>query len=403
MVPELHVREFRALIEAERGVFIAMARDIWEHPEVGFQERYAAEYHVRLLKRFGFRVTFPYLGLDTAYRAEWGEGRPAFAMAAEYDALPGIGHACGHNLIGTAALAAAYAVKRALERDGAAGRVVVLGTPAEEGGSGKVLLERQGCLNDIDAAMMVHPSWRSTTDNGCLACQRVEVEFRGKAAHAAVSPEKGINALDAMLQLFASIAAWRQHIPESARVHGVIVEGGARPNIIPDHTRAALYLRAAQPDVMDAMRARFRALVEGACLATGCTHTLKFLDDATDARQPNPALNAHYKASMEALGLPVVVPSAEGRGSTDFGNFSTRRPGIHAYFAIADRETAAHSVEMAQAANSDLGRENTLTAAAAMADVAWSFLTQPAFRESVLAAFVPPGAHRGVNSAPQKP
>jgi len=286
-----------------------------------------------------------------------------------------------------AALAAGHAVKQYLEQHGREGRVVIFGCPAEEGGSGKVYMQQAGALDDIGAVMMVHPSQNTQTDSGCTAKEEVVVEFFGKTAHAAAAPERGINALDAMLMLFNATSCWRQQLPEDARLHGVITDGGIVPNVIPDYTRARFYLRSTSNAYLMGMLDRFKRMVEAACLMTGCTHKYDHLTSGTKSRAPNCVMNERYRQAMEALGQQVIIPSRGGRGSTDFGNFATVRPGIHPYFSISPTPVTSHSVEITAAANSDYGRENMLRAAAAMGDIALAYLTDATFREAVQADF----------------
>jgi len=382
-------KDILSIIERDRDTYLDLARRIWERPELSFEEHYAAAEQVKLLESWGFSVTFPYLGLETAFRAEWGEGDIVFALASEYDALPGIGHGCGHNLICTAALASANALRQLMTKERIPGKLVVLGTPAEEGGSGKVLLERQGALDDIHACMMVHPksSPTYTTDPGCTANQRATIDFYGKASHAGGMPEQGINALDAMNLVYAAVGCWRQQLPEDARIHGVITAGGDRPNIIPDHTQAKFYLRCVRNTYLETMKVRFKNIVDGACLMTDCTSKIDFADTATAARKPNGPMNKLYMKALKDLGIECTVPAKPGGGSTDFGNFSIVRPGIHPYFGICDNEYAGHSVEMTAAANSERGQQACLNAAAAMDAIALEYYTNPDFRAEVDADF----------------
>ncbi len=262
-----------------------------------------------------------------------------------------------------------------------------MGTPAEEGQSGKVYLEEAGSLKDIDAAMMVHPASNNTsTDAGCLARVAIGVEFHGKSSHAGGSPHLGINALDAMNLLFAAIGCWRQQLPEPARVHGVITHGGDLANIIPSHTQANFYVRSDTYDEALNMLEHFKRMVEGASLMTGCTHTLDLTVKSTKPRIPNTPMNNLYKEAMETLGHTVHIPSRPGRGSTDFGNFSSNIPGIHPYFKTSTVPVAGHSIEKVAASNSELGR-NSMLQAAAMGTVAYTFLQDEAFRNEVVDYF----------------
>ena len=375
--------EAKSLIDVERGRWQALSKDIWEHPELAYEERYACQRQVEELRSLGFAAETPTGGVETAFRVDSGSGHPAFAIASEYDALEGLGHGCGHNLICTAALAAFQAAVKLRDKHGLKGRLTVLGTPAEESGGGKVVMIEHGCLDGVDAAMMVHPSWRTTPDTGSTAVRRFDVAFSGKAAHAAGSPELGLNALDATLMVFTAVNAWRQQLPEFTRVHGVIMEGGVRPNVIPDRSRARFYLRSAQEDWADKMEARFQDIIRGAELMTGCTAEVKSYHRPYMSRKPNAVMNGAYVEAMKILGANPVLPPRPGRGSSDFGNFSHAVPGIHPYFAVADHEIPGHSLEMAAAAATGFAFDNAMRAAAAMAVIAVRYLGDDDFRAQV--------------------
>lgn len=375
--------EVQSLILAERARWQALARDIWEHPEIAYEEHYACQRQVDELQNLGFTATTPAHGVETAYRVDSGSGSPAFAMAAEYDALEGLGHACGHNLICTAAMAAFWAATQLQKKLSLSGQLTLLGTPAEESGGGKVVMLEHGCLKGIDAAMMVHPTWRTTPDMGSTAVRRFDIVFEGRATHAAGSPELGLNALDAQLLLFNAVNAWRQQLPEFTRIHGVIMEGGVRPNIIPERSRARFYLRSAEEDWADKMEARFWDIIRGAELMTGCTAVVEPYHRPYMSRKPNPIMNEAYVQAMRALGDKPVTPARAGRGSSDFGNFSQLVPGIHPYFAVTDHEIPGHSVEMAAAAKTEYALDSALRAATAMAVIALRFLGEEKFRKQI--------------------
>ncbi len=385
MTPYLH--ELYSLILEKSGIWRKLADDIWNNPELGDQEVFACAEQVRLLNELGFRVEAPYCDLNTAYRAEWGSGTPVFAFAAEYDALPGVGHGCGHNLICTAGIAAAYAVMTLLKKYHLPGRIVLLGTPAEEGGGGKVRMQEKGCLDGIGAVMMVHPSWRTVPDTGSTALRCFQVDFAGQAAHAAGSPELGLNALDGVILVFNALNAYRQHLPETSRMHGVISAGGEVPNVIPAHASCEVYLRALDEEWIEKMESRFRDIVRGAELMTGTAAKITLTEAPYKSRKPNPEMNAVYMEAAEELGMNPYVPSKTGRGSSDFGNFSQVIPGIHPYFGITDRETASHSLEFAEAAHSDYGFDQSMRAAAAMALTGLRYLTEEDLRRKIHSAF----------------
>ncbi len=381
------LQELCSLIEQKRAQWAELSKAIWNHPELAYKEVFACGQQAELLRELGFQVTTPYCGIATAYRADHGGRNPAFAFVAEYDALPKLGHGCGHNLICTAAAAAAYAVKKLLEKHGLPGHVVLLGTPAEESGGGKVRMLEEHCLDGIDAAMMVHPSWRTTPDTGSTAIRRFDVEFFGKAAHAAGAPELGLNALDAVLLLFNALNAWRQQLPETSRLHGIIVNGGEAPNIIPDYAKCRFYLRSTDETWIEKMERRFHDMIHGAELMTGTTGKITQFNVPYMSRRPNREMNAVYIDAAKALGLNPVIPKRAGRGSSDFGDFSHEVPGIHPYFGIAEHEIAGHSTDFAEAAGTEYALDQALKAAAAMAEVGFRFLTDEKFRGRVKAEF----------------
>ena len=381
------LHEIYSSIRQQHDRWSELSAQIWKHPELAYQEMFACNLQRSLLHELGFSVVNPYCGIATAYRADCGDGNPAFAFVEEYDALPKLGHGCGHNLICTAAIAAAYAAGKLLLRYGLPGHIVVLGTPAEESGGGKVRMLEKDCLDGIDAAMMVHPSWRTTPDTGSTAIRRFDVEFFGRAAHAAGAPELGANALDAVLLLFNGLNAWRQQLPENTRIHGVVLSGGEAPNIIPDYAKCRFFLRSSDETWIAKMEQRFLEMVRGAELMTGTRAKTSPYNVPYMSRNPNSEMNKVYVSAAEELGLNPVIPKRTGRGSSDFGDFSRKIPGIHPYFGIADHEIAGHSMDFAEAASTDYALEQALKAAAAMALAGFKFLTDEEFREDVKEEF----------------
>ncbi|MCA1810376.1 MAG: peptidase dimerization domain-containing protein, partial [Lentisphaerae bacterium] len=256
-----------------------------------------------------------------------------------------------------------------------------------EGQGGKVHMIRAKALKGIDAAIMAHPSWRTTPDTGSTAVCRYNVIFHGKAAHAASSPELGRNALDAVMLLFQGVNAWRQHLPETCRVHGIVTNGGAAPNIIPDLASCYFYLRSTADEVPAAMRRHFADIARGAALMTGTRLELQPVTVPYRARRPNHALNEAYRQYARDLGLNPVDPSRPGRGSSDFGDVSQVVPGAHVYFGIARREIAGHSTEFLEAARSDYGISQALRAAEALANVGYRYFIDKSFRNEVSREF----------------
>lgn len=376
-------RELSDFIQEHQAEYCELARKIWNKPELAYQEKFACAEQVEMLKAYGFEVTSPFAGVETAYAATYGSGKPVFCFVAEYDALPELGHGCGHNLICAAAIAAGSGIKEIMAKYQIPGKVIVMGTPAEESGGGKVMMLKENCLDDVDAVMMVHPSWRTSPDCGSTAIRRFDVEFFGKSAHAAASPELGLNALDASVLLFSGINAWRQQIPEDARIHGVIKEGGTMPNIIPDYSLCRFYLRSVSDDTMDIMEERFKDIVKGAALMAGTGYEVKVHSVPYRSRRPNQELNRLYVKFAEEVGLNPVTPLHGGRGSSDFGDFSQKASGIHPYFGIANQEIACHSKEFAEASNSEYGISQMIKAATVMAKIGLTFMTDAEVREKV--------------------
>ncbi len=360
---------------------------IWNNPELAYKEFFAVEQAVEFLKEQNFTPETNYGGIATAFKAEYGTGKPAFAIFAEFDALPDVGHGCGHNLICASALAAFCAAAKILSENNLPGKIILLGSPAEESGGGKIKMINKGCLDGVDAAMMVHPSYRATPDTGSSAITRFDVIFHGKASHAAGTPELGINALAAVNLLFAGVNAYREQVPEDSRMHGIITDGGEAPNITPARAACRFFLRSTSQEWIEKMEKRFKDIVHGAELMTGATAEIIPFNIPYMARKPNAALNKLYIESISRLGMNYVLPARGGRGSSDFGNVSQSVPGIHPYFPVTDHEIACHSDAFRIASGSDFAFDNAMTAAAAMANIAIQYLTDSSFKEQVDADF----------------
>lgn len=363
------------------GIFHA----IHANPELAFQEKKAAALLAAELEQAGFRVARGVAGLETAFTAVHGQGKPRVAFLAEYDALVKIGHGCGHNLIGTWAVGAAIALARACPD--APGSVEVIGTPAEEGGGGKVIMAGTGVFRGLDAAIMMHPREFTLVDRGSLAITRYLVEFFGKSAHASTYPEKGINALDAVLQVFFSLNALRQMLKPGSRIHGVITHGGDAPNIIPDYAAARILLRAREQDYLEELEHRFAQIVEGAALATGARSKLtKGISYKT--RVCNRVLVDALRENLLAMGLTHEEPPTEGGiGSSDIGNVSHLIPTIHPYFQICDPGIVTHSPEFAVAAATARADEALLTGATLLAHTGADVLLEADLRHRMRASF----------------
>ena len=374
-------------VAAHEATLRRVSAEIHAHPELLNEEVFASQRIADELTRAGFRVALGIAGLATAIRAVHpvrSDG-PTVAILGEYDALPEIGHACGHNLIAAAGLGAALALGR-LKAD-LPGTLVFLGTPAEEGGGGKVVMVEQGLFDDIDAAMMFHPANHTMVSWGSLAISEVEIEFRGRPSHASAEPHKGINALDAVIQTFNGINALRQHILDGARIHGIITHGGAKPNIVPEYASALFYVRAEETAYRDELLEKLHACATGAALASGASLQFHEVGHSYKAIKPNRPLEKSFEQHLRDLGETIQPPGTRMLGSTDMGDVSQVVPAIHPYLQICDEHIATHSRPFADAAISERGQRAMITAATALAMTAADVLTDPELVRSMWDAF----------------
>lgn len=367
----------REAIDKLQPKLMDLSERIHRNPEIKFEEYKASQWLSEVAEEAGFRVEKPIGGLETAFRASYsesGEG-PTVAFLAEYDALPKLGHACGHNLIGTASLGAALGLREVM--DTLPGSVQVIGTPGEEGGGGKVILAEAGVFDDVDVAMMFHPSGKTILWKHALARRKLLIEFFGKSAHAASFPEKGINALDATIQTFQNINALRQHIKDDARIHGIITHGGDAPNIVPDYSASLFYVRARDDDYCDELLEKVKNCARGASIATGARVEME-MQGAYKSLRTNMPLAQTFKANLEALGWDFddVDPTKE-IGSTDMGDVSDVTAAIHPYLSIGPKDLVGHSPEFAEAAASERGQQAMVAAAKALATTAVDVLLRP--------------------------
>lgn len=374
-----------AIDEHAPGI-VSVAHQIHQRPELGFQEHFASQLLADALRQAGYQVEQPLGGLPTAFRATLtGQGPgPAVALLAEYDALPNLGHGCGHNLIGAAALAAALGLGAV--RGQWPGTVQVIGTPAEEGGGGKIVLLDAGVFDAVDAALMVHHagdrtgSATSYPGGTCLAVSHFKFEFHGRSAHAAGDPENGANALNGVLKLFSGLDALRQHTRPDARIHGIITHGGDAPNVVPHYAAAAFYVRAADRDYLALLEEKVRKVAEGAALMTETRVELTREGPTCYDMRPSYVLGRRYEANMRAAGLEINARDQTTRGpySTDFGNVSYVLPAVTGSFAISHTPIPGHSPQVVAAADSEFGYAQLLKVATAMAYTALEVLTDPA-------------------------
>lgn len=373
----------KALAEVARqaNLLKAIAGELHANPETGLNEHRSAALLAETLERQGFAVQRGIAGMATAFRATYGESGPTIALLAEMDALPELGHACGHNIIGAAAVGAALALRHTLSPDAA--RIVVFGTPAEEQGIGKVDLIEQGWFEDVDFVMMVHPSARRTVTKLYLGVAKVRFTFSGRSAHAAAYPEEGINALDGVIQTFNAVNALRQQLRQEVRVHGIITDGGVAPNIIPARAACYFYVRAEDLMMLHEVKLRVIACAEGAAHATGCALSVEEDRRVMAPFRVNRPFADLYAAQLEYLGLAVSdSPADRNRGSSDIGNVSQVIPTIHPHVPIGDG-IHIHTPGFAAAAGSERGGEAVLEGARAMALTAIDLCLTPELRKYI--------------------
>ncbi|MBS3787694.1 M20 family metallopeptidase [Candidatus Bipolaricaulota bacterium] len=358
--------EIRDELDGLSDDLIKLSRRIFDNPELKYEETRAAAWLTEKLEEQDFAVERGVGGLDTAFlaRCPHGGDGPTVAFLSEYDALPGLGHACGHNLIATIGLGAGLGLCSVMDRVG--GQVLVVGTPAEEGGGGKIELIDAGVFDEVDIAMMVHPSDRTLVGRGSLGVQELNFDFSGEAAHASSQPEEGINALDAVIATFNNANALREHTKESSRIHGIITNGGKKPNIVPEQASACFYVRAAELSDLEKLVEKVKNCASAGALATGAELEITEEDHAYKPMEPNPVLADLVEENFEALGEEVEDYEG-GMGSTDMGDISQEIPAVHPYIRITEEDTPAHSEAFARASNSDRGYSAMLTAAKALA------------------------------------
>ncbi len=363
-----------------------ISRWMYHHPEIAFAEHESSRRLVDFLAGNGFEVEYPAYGLETAFAARAGKAGPEIVVCAEYDALPAVGHACGHNIIATAALGAGVAVAGLADELGF--RITVLGTPAEEARGGKVDLIHAGAFKGATAAMMIHPSPEDTVDPVALAIQHLSVVYRGKDAHAAAAPWEGINALDAFVQLYMNVSTFRQQMLPTDKLHGIVTRGGDAPNIIPSRVESEWYVRALTKDRLGYMMDRFTAMAEAAARSTGCSVEMSPSGHEYEDIVSEPLMTDLFAANYAALGRPVVRSKdrpAATAGSTDMGNVSHVVPAIHPMIGMDTKGAVNHQPEFAAHTITDDGdramRDGALAMAWTIVDLAagkrWAELRRP--------------------------
>ncbi len=377
-------QQIDAQVEEKRDLLLALSHKIHAHPEIRFEEKQAAQWLGETLQEHGFALERGVGGLATAFRARLagrGEG-PKIALVCEYDALEGLGHACGHNVIATMSLGAALAVAPMM--DDVEGELVVVGTPGEEGGGGKVIMLEAGVFGELDAAMMIHPSHEDRRGGPSLARVGWDVTYTGVPAHAAAAPHLGVNALDAVRLAFSGLDAMRQQVTPDVRIHSIITHGGDAPNIIPKGASMRVFLRAATKEYLyDSLVPRARNVFEGAALMTGAKLEIKEAAKAYENMVTNERLAERFGDHSKRIGR-TAQPVEWGRfgGSTDMGNVSQQIPALHAYLAIDDH-ARPHTPEFAEAARSERGDATVLDGARILGSLAYDLLVDKSLLEGV--------------------
>jgi amidohydrolase len=393
----------RQEVEARADALVETSHDIWDHPELNFEEHHAHEVLTAVLEAEGLEVERGAYGVDTAFAARAGSEGPTIAVLCEYDALPEIGHACGHNVIAAAGLGAGLAA--AALADVLGGRVLVLGTPAEEGGGGKVFLAERGALDDVDAAMMVHPAGLDLLSMSVIAIHQLYADYEGAAAHAAAFPHKGRNALDAAVLGYNAVAALRQHIRPDERIHGIFTHGGDKPNIVPKFAQASWFIRSPSIRTLRELEPRVLACLEAGAAAAGCTCTIRWDEPAYSDMLDNAPMVDAYAANAAALtGRQLHDPAAAEYpvvGSTDMGNVSYVVPSIHPMIAVSPPHVSIHTPEFANHARAAEGDRAVVDGAVAMAaTIADLWLTPPLLDAARSAHGVDVAAAGGTDGVP---
>ena len=340
---------------------------IYNNPELGNEEYKAVEALTTFLKDHDFKIEAPIADMATAFKATFDSGKPGMTIGylCEYDALPKIGHGCGHNMIGVMSAGAGVVLSKVLHEIG--GKVIVYGTPAEETNGGKVILAEAGVFDELDAAMIVHPDGETRASGSSSALYPIRFIYKGKTAHAASCPEKGINALNSVIQLFNGIDALRQHVTPDVRMHGIITKGGVAANIVPDEAIADFYFRASTKERVTEVVEKVKKIAEGAALMTGATLEMERYELPYDDLNTNETLSEMFNSNLRELGITDIKEAKSTGGSSDIGNVSYVAPTIHPYIGITDCPMVGHSVEMANATTTSKAHDRLLIAALVMA------------------------------------
>ena len=362
-------------VENLKERLVEISEYMYHNPELGNEEFKSSQKLISLLEEHNFKVEKEFLGLKTAFRAVYDSNKPGLTVGylCEYDALPEIGHGCGHNMIGTMSAGAGIILSKILDEVG--GRIIVYGTPAEETDGAKVIFAEEGVFEELDAAMILHPSSKTTKSGTSMALYPLQFTYKGRTAHAASCPQDGINALNSVIQLFNGIDALRQHVTPDVRMHGIITNGGVAANIVPDEAVAQFYFRAAKKETVMELLEKVKKIAEGAALMTGATLEMERYELPYDDLVTNENLSEAFTENLKALGITEFEEDGTF-GSSDIGNVSHIVPTIHPTIGICDSSVISHSREMADATISELGHERLITGTLALAYTGYDVLTK---------------------------
>ncbi|WP_019723685.1 M20 family metallopeptidase [Enterococcus mundtii] len=385
----LTTHSFKEAIQQRLTEYQALALDIHDHPEVSNYEFYSSDALIKQLEKEGFSVTKDVAGHRTGFDARYASGKPGptIAFLAEFDALPGIGHACGHNLFGTYSVLAASILRERIAEIG--GEIRVYGTPGEEGGengSAKGSFVREGFFEDVDAALCVHPAYRYGKTTESLANDPVDIKFHGVASHAAAAPEKGVNALEALIQVFNGINALRLQLPKDVNIHGIITDGGVAANVIPEYAAGRFYLRAKNRQTLNEVYQKVENIVKGAALSTGTSYEFGLFQNSVDDVIVTPSFDALFFSHANAAGVPdeeIETKEQTSLGSSDVGNVSHVIPTIQPTVSISDEYIAGHSEEFKAAARSEKGLASIAIAAELLANTALDLFEKPELLDKI--------------------
>lgn len=360
---------------------------IYHNPEVGNKEVKAVGKLTEFLEENSFDVEVGVVNKPTAFKATYKSNKegPNIAYLCEYDALPQIGHGCGHNMIGTMGVGAAVALSKVLNSIG--GQITVLGTPAEECDGAKVEMAQKGVFDEIDVAMVLHPAEATYVSGKSLAMDAIQFEFKGKASHAAAEPEAGINALDAVILTFNGINALRQHVTSDIRIHGIIKEGGIAANIVPDRAVAQFYVRAKTREELNKVVEKVKNVARGASLMTGAELEISNYEISYDNMRTNETLSNIFNNNLKYVGVENILPAKESFGSIDMGNVSNVVPAIHPYIGIGCTDAVSHSKEFAEATVTDEAHEALIHGAEALALTGYDIIKNEELLESIKKEF----------------